>query len=597
MEKTYVVDTSVIIEKAISKLIKKSDIKGKIIVHRAVVAELENQANKGQEIGMLGLEELQNLQELKKQGKIEIEFAGQRPNIYQIKYAKAGGEIDAMIREIAYNENAILVTADRIQAESARAFGVEVKFIELEVPKKKLEIEKFFDEKTMSVHLKEDCLPMGKKGKPGDWILTKLSDDRLSYQEIQTIAKEVVEKSRIDSKSFIEISRRGSTIIQYKNYRVVVVKPPVADGWEITAVRPLKTLTLDDYALPEAILKRIKEKARGIIVAGEVGSGKSTFSTAIAEHYSIQGKIVKTVESPRDLVLHDEITQYSKNFTTSEEIHDILFLSRPDNIIFDEMRDTPDFKLYVDLRLAGSNCLGVMHSATAIDAVQRFIGRLEAGMIPSVVDTIIFIEKGNIGRVLTLAMAVKVPTGMTEADLARPVIEVRDFQSNKLEYEIYSYGEETVVIPVEAEKTTPLKNLAAKQIENEFKRNNVDAVVDNITDNRVVVKVPYEEIGKIIGKQGKNIELMEKRLGIGIDIQELKQEQKNVNFEIREAGNFIVFYTNKEDRLIDTFLDNQFLFSATSSKRGEIRVHKKSKLGMALAKALNSDKRVELKTA
>src|SRR3989338_10149901 len=115
------------------------------------------------------------------------------------------------------------------------------------------------------------------------------------------------------------------------------------------------------------------------------------------------------------------------------------------------MRNTPDFELYTDLRLGGSNVLGVLHAATPIDAVQRFISRLEVGMIPSVLDTLIFIENGNVGKVMNVAMIVKVPSGMTEADLARPVVEVREYVTNKLEFEIYSYGEETVVIPVKEE--------------------------------------------------------------------------------------------------------------------------------------------------
>lgn len=49
-------------------------------------------------------------------------------------------------------------------------------------------------------------------------------------------------------------------------------------------------------------------------------------------------------------------------------------------------------------------------------------------------------------------MTVKVPTGMTEADLARPVVEVRDFETGKLEYEIYTFGEENVIVPVKEKK-------------------------------------------------------------------------------------------------------------------------------------------------
>jgi len=597
MENIYVVDTSVVIEKVASRLIASKEISGKILVPRAVLAELEHQANLGQEIGFLGLEELQKLQALKEEGMIELEFVGSRPNVYQIKYAKAGGEIDSMIRDIAYAEDATLITADNIQAESAKATGVKIRFVELERPNEKLSIEKYFDDTTMSVHLKENTFVVGKKGMPGNWQLVQISNKKLTPLEVQNTAKEIVKKTRADPKSFVEISRKGSTIVQYKNYRIVIVKPPVSDGWEITVVKPLRKLNLDEYKLPEAIAERIKMKARGIIVAGETGSGKSTFAMAVGEHYNSMKKIVKTVESPRDLILPDEITQYSKNFTSSQEIHDILFLSRPDNIIFDEIRDTPDFKLFTDLRLAGSNCLGVLHSASPIDAVQRFIGRLETGMIPSVLDTIIFIEKGNIGKVLTLKMTVKVPHGMSEADLARPVIEVIDFITSKPEYEIYSYGEETVVIPIgsDTEKLSPAKTLAAKQIENEFRRYTSKAIAKITSDHKAIVYVPKEDIGKIIGREGKTINEIEERIGIGIDIEELEEEKDSgIDFNARHQGNYISIYT-KPNTTVDIYVNEQFLMTASSSKKGEIRVHKKSKMGRTLSNAIDEKKTIALK--
>lgn len=42
----------------------------------------------------------------------------------------------------------------------------------------------------------------------------------------------------------------------------------------------------------------------------------------------------------------------------------------------------------------------------------------------SVVDTSIYIEDGDIKEVFETKMTVKVPSGMKEADLARPVIEI-----------------------------------------------------------------------------------------------------------------------------------------------------------------------------
>ena len=76
--KKYVPDTSVIIEGKITKLIRDKKISGQIIIHNAVLSELEAQANKRKEIGFLGLDELKELQKLKKSKKIEIKFVGKK---------------------------------------------------------------------------------------------------------------------------------------------------------------------------------------------------------------------------------------------------------------------------------------------------------------------------------------------------------------------------------------------------------------------------------------------------------------------------------------------------------------------------------------
>jgi ATPase len=457
-----------------------------------------------------------------------------------------------------------------------------------------LEIEKYFDEKTMSVHLKEDCFVYGKKGEPGNWELTKINNKKLSKEDLENISKEIVEKSRIDPDTFVEISRRGITIIQYKNYRIVIVKQPISDGLEITAVRPIKKLNLDHYKLPQELADRLKNKAKGIVLAGETGSGKSTFAQALAELYLKLGKIVKTVESPRDLQLPDEITQYSKNFTSSEGIHDILFLSRPDYVIFDEMRDTPDFDLYTDLRLGGSNVLGVLHASSPIDSIQRFISRLDTGMIPSVVDTIIFIEAGNIKDVYSLSMNVRVPSGMTESDLARPIVEIKDFNSGKLKYEIYSYGEETVVIPVEQEKPKGISKLASKEIEREFKKYTSNVKTDIINGSKAIVYVLEHDIPKIIGSKGKTIDEIEKKLGISIDIRELKKEKNSILYEFKDDKRFLIFFV-EAGKDVDFYVDNNYMFTAIASKKGEIRIHKQSKLGRDILKAIANKKRVDLR--
>ena len=594
----YVIDTSVVVDREVSRLVKKGKLKGTIIVPKAVMSELENQANTGRATGLIGLEEIQELQALAKKGKIKIELMGERPTAYAKKFAKRGGEIDAAIRDLAYNESATLVTADLVQSESAKAMNVEVMFI-ARVVQKTIALEKFFDEKTMSVHLKENTVPLAKKGKPGDWVLAKLGKKTQTKEEVEAIAKEIVEKSRIDPNAFIEISRRCTTIIQYREFRIVIVKPPVSDGWEITAVKPLVHLDLDAYNIPEKIQKRLEEKSSGFIIAGEVGSGKSTFAQALAEYYAKNNRITKTIESPRDLILAPEITQYSKNLGSSEEIHDIIFLSRPDNVIFDEMRDNPDFKLYVDIRLGGSSVLGVLHSASPIDAVQRFIGRIEVGMIPSVLNTIIFIEKGNISQVFTVKMTVKVPSGMTEADLARPVIEVHDLESGKLVFEIYSYGEETVVIPVQKSTAPPAYKLAEKQIKKELQKYSPEVEVEMLGTHKVRVYVPKGAKAKLIGAKGVTISAIEKRLGINIDVATKenteRKELSRLGYHISERGRNLVFKLEHSGLMVDVFIEDDFLFTSTTSKRGEIRVNKKSDLGRSLLNALDSGQKVFIK--
>jgi len=586
-------DTSVIIEGLLSEKIRNNELKAdKIIIHEAVLAELEHQANLGKAIGFLGLDEIKRIKELAA-GNFEMSFGGERPRASEIRHASLG-EIDSIIRQLAFEEDATLLTSDKVQSEVALARGIKIIYFKKpERGIKKLKLEKFFDETTMSVHLRENVMPYAKKGMPGKWDFVSLRKAVLKQEEIQDISREIIEDAKLRRDGFIEIEREGSTIVQLGKFRIVITRPAFSDGWEITAVRPVRTLSLEDYKLTEKLMKRIAEQAEGVLVAGAPGMGKSTFAQALAVFYASQDKIVKTVEAPRDLILPDNITQYAISHGDAQEIHDILLLSRPDYTIFDEMRNTDDFKLFADLRLAGVGMVGVVHATNPIDAIQRFIGRVEMGVIPQVIDTVVFIKNGFINKVLSLKMTVKVPSGMTEADLARPVVVVNDFETGKLVYEIYSYGEQTVVIPVQEAKqqSRGIHRLAQSAIEDEFRRYSRNAEVEVVSDNKCVVYVPEMDIARIIGKQGKTIEAIEKSLGMSIDIKELEGKSKEASDSSKEPDGEKQTEVHKD---VDVYLNDEFLMTAKAGKTGLIKVKKNNNIGRVILEGVNKGDKIRL---
>ncbi len=309
----------------------------------------------------------------------------------------------------------------------------------------------FFDERTMSVHLVEKNPPRAKRGEPGNWELVELSDRILTYEELDILAEAILTSAEHDNDSFIEIEEVGAAVVQLRNLRIAIARRPFADKMEISAIRPIVKLNLDDYQLSTKLMNRLESRAEGILVSGSPGSGKSTFAAALAEFYSSKGNVVKTLEQPRDLQVEESIVQYSPLDGSMEKAADILLLVRPDFVIYDELRKNSDFRAYADLRSAGVGMVGVVHAGSAIDSLQRLLlgGRVELGQVPSTVDTVVHIEDGKVAKVSAMSLKVKLPTGMGgQRDLARPVVEVREFERGILEYEMFTFGGEKVVVPV-----------------------------------------------------------------------------------------------------------------------------------------------------
>ncbi|NON61759.1 ATPase, T2SS/T4P/T4SS family, partial [Acidianus sp. RZ1] len=421
------------------------------------------------------------------------------------------GNPDEEIRRYCAERGCIIVTADDMQKRVCEFMNIGYVFIE--PLQDSFSLDKFFDENTMSVHLKEDSIPKAKKGRPGSWQFVNLSEIPITSMEIKRIASEIISDIKYIKNSFIEIERKGSTIVQLGNYRVVITRPPLSDGWEITVTKPVTRKSLEEYGLSDKLIERLRERAEGILIAGSPGMGKTTFAQALAEYYMKLGKIVKTIESPRDMHLPPDITQYSKNYAEVGELHDILLLSRPDYTVYDEMRNDEDFRLYIDLRLAGIGMIGVVHATTPIDAIHRFLSRVDLGTIPGILDTVIFISNGEVDKVFSLEMTVRVPLGMREADLARPVVEVKDFLTDSVEYEIYVFGEQTMIVPVSKTKTNSVEQKITRAINIAIP--DADVKYEN---GEYVVTIPKTEISKYNRRVTTKLKKLEKKHNIRIRI-------------------------------------------------------------------------------
>ena len=584
-------DTSVIIDGRITARLKAGDFKSaRLIISEALVSELEAQANRGRETGFKGLEELKELSDMAKRGEIKLEFIGKRPSLEQIKLA-SGGEIDAMIRSVAAENNALFITSDRVQSEVGRAKGLNVEYLmPLMEELKALTIEDFFSEDTLSVHLKVNVPPMAKRGSVGKQKLIIIKEEPSTEKELRTITRELIERAKRDPDSHLEIEYEGVMVFQIGSMRIAVAQPPFSDGMEITAVRPIAIVRLEDYRLSKELKERIIERQRGILVAGPPGAGKSTFAASVAEVLFEQGFIVKTMEAPRDLQVQDAITQYAPIQRDMEKTADILLLVRPDYTIYDEVRKTKDFHVFADMRMAGVGMIGVVHATRGVDAIQRLIGRVELGIIPQVVDTVIFIDKGEVSKVYDIKFTVKVPHGMVEQDLARPVITIADFENGTIEYEIYTYGEQVVVMPVtgvEMERPGTWA-LAAREIEKEllkYTRGTVD--VDVASDSSATVFMDEEDMAGVIGKGGKTIDLIEKKLGLHLDIRERKKEKarskrkesriKSFVPAVERSKKYIVLTVQElSGETVDVYCGDDYLLTATVGRKGDVKIGKET---------------------
>ena len=385
-------------------------------------------------------------------------------------------------------------------------------------------IEALLEEDVHTLFLKADCPPRTKAGGIGELRLAEVEGaddggwDTIRLESLQEELIDLIDENRDRSDCFLEIDRKGCQVIQLGDLRISCAWPPFADAREITIVRPVAKLSIGDYDIDPQLISRLSDHHRGVFICGRPGSGKTTLAQAIAEYLDEEvGAMVKTMEAPRDLQLANRITQYAPLEGDLEKTAEIIFLVRPDFVIFDEVRRARDFEIFADVRLAGVGLLGVTHANSALEAIQRLIGKVELGLVSQVLDTILHVEAGQIQQVLELRMTVKPPSGMQE-ELARPVIEVVEFPSGKITHEMFAFGSEIAVVPVDSSTSgnsiSPISALARDQLVHKIRQwVGVQCGVKITGSNSAEIYAPRGMVATLIGKGGENIRSLQDELG------------------------------------------------------------------------------------
>jgi len=105
--------------------------------------------------------------------------------------------------------------------------------------------------------------------------------------------------------------------------------------------------------------------------------------------------------------------------------------------------------------------------------------------------------------------------------LARPVVEVKNFLTGELEYELYTFGEQTMVIPVRRKYRASKENKTNLSIsENEISAISekilrlIPNAITEISENSLIIRIPRHS--KITAKKVKSIKKIADEYGLDL---------------------------------------------------------------------------------
>ncbi len=131
----------------------------------------------------------------------------------------------------------------------------------------------------------------------------------------------------------------------------------------------------------------------------------------------------------------------------------------------------------------------------------------------------------------------------------------------------------------------------------EIRKFDPDAEVEVTSENNVTIRVDNSVIPRIIGKEGSMVNHLEERLGVHIEIEpKIPALGREVNFGMNESGNSLEFLFDKRlvGKIASVYVEDEFLFSATIGKKGNIKIGKSSEIGEKLINAVHNKRKVKV---
>ena len=142
--------------------------------------------------------------------------------------------------------------------------------------------------------------------------------------------------------------------------------------------------------------------------------------------------------------------------------------------------------------------------------------------------------------------------------------------------------------------------LAEKKIVDMMSRFDPSPRVEFLNESSIRVLVSKESIPSIIGRNGSTIKELESALNLHIDVEEddSKSSISNIGlpFEFSESRTAFLLDVGREysGGITEIFINNKFLLSSKISRKGHIKILKRSSDGKMFSRAANSINDIEI---